>query len=71
MPANLENSAVATGLGKVSFHSNPYEVSSAKVLMPYGVPVLPSLTAVVKKALQKGVGRTGEKQVWEGDKVNN
>ena len=22
MPANLENSAVATGLGKVSFHSN-------------------------------------------------
>ena len=25
MPANLENSAVATGLGKVSFHSNPNE----------------------------------------------
>ena len=25
MPANLENSAVATGLGKVSFHSNPKE----------------------------------------------
>ena len=23
MPANLENSAVATGLEKVSFHSNP------------------------------------------------
>ena len=23
MPANLENSAVTTGLGKVSFHSNP------------------------------------------------
>ena len=23
MPANLENSAVATGLGKFSFHSNP------------------------------------------------
>ena len=23
MPANLGNSAVATGLGKVSFHSNP------------------------------------------------
>ena len=22
-PANLENSRVATGLGKVSFHSNP------------------------------------------------
>ena len=25
MPANLENSAVATGLEKVSFHSNPKE----------------------------------------------
>ena len=25
MPANMENSAVATGLGKVSFHSDPKE----------------------------------------------
>ena len=25
MPANLENSAVATGLAKVSFHPNPKE----------------------------------------------
>ena len=25
MPENLENSAVATGLEKVSFHSNPKE----------------------------------------------
>ena len=25
MPANLENSAVATGLEKVSYHSNPKE----------------------------------------------
>ena len=28
MPANLENSAVATGLEKVSFHSNPRECSN-------------------------------------------
>ena len=28
MPANLENSALATGLGKVSFHSNPKECSN-------------------------------------------
>ena len=27
MPANLENSAVASGLDKVSFHSNPKECS--------------------------------------------
>ena len=28
MPANLENSAVATGLEKVSFHSNPPKCSN-------------------------------------------
>ena len=28
MPAYLEKSAVATGLGKVSFHSNPKECSN-------------------------------------------
>ena len=28
MPANLENSAVATGWEKVSFHSNPKECSN-------------------------------------------
>ena len=28
MPANLENSAVATGLEKISFHSNPKELSN-------------------------------------------
>ena len=28
MPANLENSAIATGLEKVSFHSNPKECSN-------------------------------------------
>ena len=30
MPANLENSAVATGPGKVSFHSNPKERTMPK-----------------------------------------
>ena len=37
MPANLENSAVATGLEKVSFHSNPKDtialISHAKKVM--------------------------------------
>ena len=32
MPANLENSAVATGLEKVSFHSNPKERQCQRVL---------------------------------------
>ena len=31
MPANLENSAVATGLEKVSFHSNPKEMQCQRM----------------------------------------
>ena len=32
MPANLESSAVATGLEKVSFHSNPKEMQCQRML---------------------------------------
>ena len=32
MPANFENSAMATGLEKVSFHSNPKERQSQRML---------------------------------------
>ena len=32
MPANLENSAVATGLEKVGFHSNPKERQCQRIL---------------------------------------
>ena len=32
MPANMENSAAATGLEKVSFHSNPEERQSQRML---------------------------------------
>ena len=36
MPANLENSAVATGLEKVSFHSNPKEWKYQRMFkLPY------------------------------------
>ena len=34
MSANLENSAVVTGLGKVSFHSNPKETECQKMFKP-------------------------------------
>ena len=39
MPANLENSAVAPGLEKLSFHSNPKE-SNAKECSKYGTIAL-------------------------------
>ena len=36
MPANVENSAVATGLEKVSFHSNPEEGQCQRMFkLPY------------------------------------
>ena len=32
MPANVENSAVATGVKKISFHSNPKECSNYRTI---------------------------------------
>ena len=52
MPANLENSAVATGLEMVSFHSNPKE-SNAKECSNYCTIALISYTSkVMLKILQ-------------------
>ena len=52
MPANLENSAVATGLEKVSFHSNTKE-SNAKECSIYCIIALISHThKVMLKILQ-------------------
>ena len=51
MPANLENSAVATGLERVSFHSNPK--SNAKECSNYRTIALISQTSkVMLKILQ-------------------
>ena len=48
MPANLENSAVATGLEKVSFHSNPKEGQCKRMFK------LPHASKVMLKILQLG-----------------
>ena len=51
MPANLENSAVATGLEKVSFHSSPK--GNAKECSNYQTVALISHTSnVILKILQ-------------------
>ena len=47
MPANLENSAVATGLEKVSFHSNPKECSNYRT-----VALISHASKVMLKILQ-------------------
>ena len=52
MPANLENAAVATGLEKISFHSNPQK-SNAKECSNYCAIALISHTGkVMCKILQ-------------------
>ena len=40
MPANLENSAVATGLEKVSFHSNPKERQCQSILKHHTIALI-------------------------------
>ena len=54
MPANLENSAVATGLEKVSFHSNPKERQCQRMLkLPHNCTHLVShASKVMLKILQ-------------------
>ena len=52
MPANLENSAVATGLGKVSFHSNPKERQCQRMLKYHTMALISHASKVMLKILQ-------------------
>ena len=52
MPANLENSAVATGLEKVSFHSNPKERQCQRTLKLPHIALNSHASKVMLKILQ-------------------
>ena len=52
MPANLENSAVATGLEKVSFHSNPEKGSAKECSNYHTVALISHASKVMLKILQ-------------------
>ena len=52
MPANLENSAVATGLEKVSFHSNPKERQCQRMLKLLHNLLISHASKVMLKILQ-------------------
>ena len=52
MPANLENSAVATGLEKVSFHSNPKERQCQECSNYHTIAVISQASKVMVKILQ-------------------
>ena len=52
MPANLENSAVATGLKKISFHSNPKERQCQKCSNYRIIALISHASKVMLKILQ-------------------
>ena len=52
MPANLENSAVATGLEKVSFHSNPKERQCQRMLKLHTIALISHSSKIMLKILQ-------------------
>ena len=51
MSANLENSAVATGLEKVSFHSNPTERQCQRMLKLLTIALISHTSKVMLKIL--------------------
>ena len=52
MPAHLENSAVATGLEKVSFHSNPRERQCQRISNYHTIALISHASKVMLKILQ-------------------
>ena len=52
MPANLENSAVATGLEKVSFHSSPKEGQCQRMFNYHMIVLISRASRVMLKILQ-------------------
>ena len=52
MPANLENSAVATGLEKISFHSNPKERQCQGISNYHIIAPISHASKVMLKLLQ-------------------
>ena len=52
MPANLENSAVATGLEKVRFHSNPKKGNAKECSNYCTIALISHATKVMLKILQ-------------------
>ena len=52
MPANLENSAVASGLEKISFHSNPKERHAKECANYHTIALISHASKVILKILQ-------------------
>ena len=58
MPANLENSAVATGLEKVSFHSNPKKGNAKECSNNCTIALISHTIKVMLKCSKPGFNST-------------
>ena len=61
MSVNLENSAVATELEKVSFHPNPKEGQCQRMFKYRTTALISHATKVMSKSLKTGFSSTGTK----------
>ena len=52
MPTNLENSAVATGLEKVSFHSSPKERQCQRMFKLHTIALISHASKILQARLQ-------------------
>ena len=58
MPANLENSAVATGLENISFHSNPKKGNAEEYSNYHTIALISYASKVMLKILKPGFSNT-------------
>ena len=65
MPANLENSAVPTGLEKVSFHSNPNEGQCQRMFKLLTTGLISHAIKVMLKILQARLQQYVNREVLE------
>ena len=57
MPANLENSAVATGLEKVSFHSKPNKGNAKECSNYHTIELISHASTIMLKSFKSGFSR--------------
>ena len=65
MPANLENSAVAIGLEKVSFHSNPKERQCQRMYKKCRIVLISHASKVMLKIPKPGFNSNVKHEVPE------
>ena len=65
MPANLENSAVATGLEKVSFHSNPKKGNVKECSNYHTIALISHASKVMLKIFQARIQKYMNRELFQ------